>query len=77
MVDKVNDDASRSDRSIPGVIETKGTPSTSDSSELSTTQALIVSLTASLVGAEKYQYIPLTAATAEAENTPNVQYLSC
>ena len=58
VVDKVNDEASRSDRSIPGVIETKGTPSTSDSFELSTAQALIVSLTASLVEAEKNHYIP-------------------
>ena len=58
VVDKVNDDASRSDRSIPGVIKTKGTPSTSDSSELSTAQALIISLTASLVDAEKNRYIP-------------------
>ena len=53
VIDKVNDEASRSDRSIPGVIDTSGTPSTSDSSALSTAQALIVSLTASLADAEK------------------------
>ena len=52
-IDKVQDDASvrsRSDRSIPGVIDTD--KSTSNSSDLSTAQALIASLTASLVNAE-------------------------
>ena len=60
VVDKVNDEASvhsKSDQSIPGVIDTSGTPSTK-SSELSTTQALIASLTASLAGAERNRYIP-------------------
>ena len=60
MVDKVNDDASirsKSDQSIPGVIDTSGTPST-NSSELSTAQALIASLTASLADAEGNRYIP-------------------
>ena len=36
VINKVNDKASRSDRSIPGVINTSGTPSTSNSSELAT-----------------------------------------
>ena len=59
LIDKVQDDTSvrsRSDRSIPGVIDTD--KSTSVSSDLSTAQALIVSLTASLVDVEKNQYIP-------------------
>ena len=53
VIDKVNDEASRSDRSIPGIINTAGTPSTSESLALSTAQALIVSLTTSLADAEK------------------------
>ena len=57
VVDKVNDEASRSDRCIPRMINTVGTPSTSNSSALSTAQALIVSLTASLVDAEKNRYV--------------------
>ena len=52
VIDKVNDEASRSDRSISGVIEKSGTLSTSDSSALSTNQALIIPLTASLEDAE-------------------------
>ena len=58
VIDKVNDEASRGDRSIPGIIDTAGTPSTSDSSALSTAQALIVSLTASLADAESRRYVP-------------------
>ena len=58
VIDKVNDEASRGDRSIPGIINTVGTPSTSNSSALSTAQALIVSLTASLADAESRQYVP-------------------
>ena len=57
----MQDDASvrsRSDRSIPGVIETNGTPSTTDSSKLATAQALIASLTANLADVERNQYIP-------------------
>ena len=45
VIDKVNDEASRSDKSIPGVINRSGTPSTFGSSALSTAQALILSLT--------------------------------
>ena len=48
---------SRSDRSISGVIKTNGT-STTDSSQLSTTQALSASLTASLAESEKNRYFP-------------------
>ena len=40
------------------MIETSGTPSTAESSELSTTQALIASLTSSLPEAEKNRYRP-------------------
>ena len=58
VIDRVNDEASRSDRSIPGVIDTLGTPSMSNSSALSTAQALIVSLTASLADAESRRYVP-------------------
>ena len=61
VVGKVNDEASirnKSDQSIPGVIDTSGTPSASDSLELSTEQALITSLTSSLVEAERNQHIP-------------------
>ena len=61
VIDKVQDDdsvRSRSDRFIPGVIKTNGTPSTTNSSELSTAQALIASLTASLADAERNRYIP-------------------
>ena len=58
VIDKVNDEASRNDRSIPGMIDTAGTPSTSKSLALSTAQALIVSLTASLADAEKRQRVP-------------------
>ena len=58
VIDKVNDEASRSDRSIPRVIDTSGTPSLSKSSALSTAQALIVSLTARVADAENRGYIP-------------------
>ena len=58
VVDKVNDEANRSNRSIPGVIETNGTLLTIDFSELSTAQALIASLTTSLADAERKRYIP-------------------
>ena len=60
VVDKVNDEASvqsKSDQSIPGVIDTSDTPLT-DSLELSTAQALIASLTSSLPEAERNRYIP-------------------
>ena len=57
MIDKVYDEASRSDRSIPGVIDTSGTPSSSESSALYTAQTLIVSLTAKIADAENRQYI--------------------
>ena len=60
VVDKVQDNTSvrsRSDKSIPGVINTNGT-STTDSSELSTAQALIVLLTASLADAERNRHVP-------------------
>ena len=40
------------------MIDTAGTPSTSKSSALSTAQALIVSLTASLADAEKRRHVP-------------------
>ena len=63
VVDKVNDEASRSNRSISRVNKTKGTQSPSDSSELYTAQALIVSLTASLVDAEKNPLHPMTGLT--------------
>ena len=53
VVDKINDEASRSDRSIPGIINTAGTPSTSESLALSMAQALIVSLTVSLADTER------------------------
>ena len=59
VVDKVNDDPSirsRGDRSIPGMIETSDSPSTTDSSKLSTAQALIASLTSSLAEAERNCY---------------------
>ena len=59
LIDKVQDNTSvhsRSDRSIPVVINTD--KSTSDSCDLFTAQALIVSLTESLVDVEKNQYIP-------------------
>ena len=61
VIDKVQDDASvrsRSIRSIPGMIDTNRTPSTTDSSKLLTTQALIVSLTSRLDEAEKNHYVP-------------------
>ena len=61
VIDKVQEDpniCSRGDRSIPGMIETSGTPSTADSSELSTAQALIASLTSSLAKAKRNQYVP-------------------
>ena len=58
LVDKVDKDpsiCSRSDQSIPGMIETNGTPSI-DSLELSTSQALIASLQSSLAEAKKNRY---------------------
>ena len=60
-MNKVNNEAStcsKSDQSIPGMIDTSGTPSALDASELLTAQALIASLTSSLAGAERYQQIP-------------------
>ena len=60
VIDKVQDNASvcsRSNRSIPGDIDTNGT-STTDSSELSIAQTLITSLTASLADAERHQHVP-------------------
>ena len=59
LIDKVQDDTSvhsRSDRSISGVIDID--KSTTDSSELSTTQTLIASLTASLADAERNRHVP-------------------
>ena len=61
VVDKVNDDTSifsKSDCSIPGMIDTSGTPSASDSSKLSIAQALIATLTANLVEANRNCHIP-------------------
>ena len=60
LVDKVNEDPSinsRSNWSIPWMIETNGTPST-DSSKLSMAQALIASLQPSLAEAKKNWYRP-------------------
>ena len=57
VIDKVNDEASRNDRSIPRMIDTAGTPSTSDLLALPTAQVLIVLLTASLADAEKRQHV--------------------
>ena len=60
VVDKVNNEVSicsKSNHSIPGMIDTSGTPSASASSKLLTAQALIASLTSSLVEAEKNRYI--------------------
>ena len=58
IIDKVNDEASRSDRSIPGVIDTSGTSLPSESSALSTAQAFIVSLTARVAEVESRRYVP-------------------
>ena len=58
LVDKVKDDqsiCSRSNQSIPEIIDTSGTPSI-DSSKLSTAQALIASPPSSLAEAEKNCY---------------------
>ena len=60
LIDKVQDNTSvcsRSDKSFPGVIDTD--KSTSDYSDLSTAQALIASLTVSLIDTEKNRYTPL------------------
>ena len=48
----------RSDRSIPGLIEMSTTPSLGDTTELTTAQALIASLTSRLSVAEHQQYNP-------------------
>ena len=53
VIDKVQDKQSKGNRSIPRMIETTSTPSTADSSELSTAQALIESLTLRLDEAER------------------------
>ena len=58
VINKVNDKASRSDRSIPGVIDTSRPPSPSKSSALSTAQALIASLTARVADTESRRYNP-------------------
>ena len=61
VIDKVEDDPSirsRGDRSIPRMIETRRTPSTADSSKLSTAQALIASLTSRLDEAERNRHVP-------------------
>ena len=58
VIDKVNDEASRGDRSIPGMIDTSTSSSTSKSSALSTAQALVVSLQARLTEAESRKYDP-------------------
>ena len=61
VVDKVNNEAiicSKSDRSIPGMIDTSGTPSASDASKLLTVQALIASLTSSLAKDKRHNHIP-------------------
>ena len=60
VIDKVQDNTSvcsRSDKSTPGVIDINGT-STTDSSELSTAQVLIASLTVSLADAERNRHVP-------------------
>ena len=49
---------SRSERSIPGLIETTTTPSLGNTMELSTVQALIVSLTSQLSVAQQQHYDP-------------------
>ena len=58
MIDKVNDEASRSNRSIPGMIDTSTPSSLSESSALTTAQALIALLQARLTDAESRQYDP-------------------
>ena len=61
VVDKVDNNTSicsKSDRSIPDMIKTSGTPLTIDSSEQSTTQSLIASLTLSLAEAKRSRYRP-------------------
>ena len=58
VIDKVQDDQSRGDRSIPGLIETSTTPSVADSAELSQAQALIASLTSRLTVAEQQRHDP-------------------
>ena len=58
LIDKVQDDQSRGDRSVPGMIETTSTPSTADSSEISIGQALISLLKSRLDDAKRNQYAP-------------------
>ena len=58
MINKVNDEASRGDRSIPGMIDTSTPLSPSKSSALSTAQALVASLQARLTNAESRQHDP-------------------
>ena len=54
----VQQNQSRSNRSIPGLIETTTTPSLADTTELTTAQALIASLTSRLTVAERERYDP-------------------
>ena len=49
---------SRSDRSVPGLIETTTTPSLGDTTELTSAQALIASLTSQLSVAQQQRYDP-------------------
>ena len=49
---------SRSDRSIPGLIETSTTPLLGDTTELTTAQALIASFSSQLSVAQKQRYDP-------------------
>ena len=58
VIDKVNDEASQSDRSIPGIINTSTPSSPSESSALSTAQALITSLHARVADTESRWYNP-------------------
>ena len=58
LIDKVNDKASRGDRSIPGRINKSTPSSTSKSSALSTAKALVTSLQARLTDTESRQYNP-------------------
>ena len=58
VIDKVNEEASRGDRSIPGMIETSTPSSSSESSALSAAQALVASLQAKLTDAESRRYDP-------------------
>ena len=58
VIDKVNDEASRSNRSIPGMINTSTPSSPSKTSALTTAQALIASLQARLTNAESRRYDP-------------------